>query len=93
MQFVHGPLLQPRPPTTMMNGDPDTLISSGSATMSSSKRTDLCVPGVFTGPGVSGVDTEKIDEEDEALLENEEAFMAGTRDDSAEGCAEVDLGS
>ena len=51
-------------------------MSSGSAIISSSKRTDLCVPGVLTTSGVSFKDMEKKEDDGEADPDTDEAAIA-----------------
>jgi hypothetical protein len=71
--------MYPRPPTTMINREAEPLISRGSAATSSSKRTDLCVPGVFTTSGVVFKDRENIEEDGDADPDIEEASIASVR--------------
>lgn len=64
-----------------MKGESDVLISSGSAATSSSKRTDLCVPGVLTVAGVADGDSEKVEHEDDVLPECKDASIACCREE------------
>jgi hypothetical protein len=75
----------------MMNGAPDPLISRGSAAISSSKRTDLCVPGVLTASGVVARDEQNIEEDGDALPETEEVSIVSTRDEPVKSVLKVVL--
>jgi hypothetical protein len=51
--------------------------------MSSSKRTDLCVPGVFTASGVAFEDMEYIEDVGEVDPDTKEAAIANVGDELA----------